>query len=471
MALQADYRLDCGAYADTAPRMTAAIATGTGEPYALDNIECDAYCIYTNHIYATSFRGFGHEVSVFCMERMIDKLARALGMDGAEVRRINLWAPGGTSPTQVPLTLSNAGNPQACLAKAAEMIQWRQGPCLPVGGNKVRARGLACFSKTSSSPTDASSGAVLMFCPDGSVNLNCGVVECGQGFHTVIRQILAQRLKMDPARVFVQAEPDTRTSPAHWKTVASMSTYLAGNAVLQAADDAIGQLKRAASVVLRCREHDLEVGEERVWLTSDPSIFVAVKDLVGGIKYENGNAFGGQIIGRGSYVMEHLTTLDKETGRGRTGPYWTVGAQAVEIEYDTRECTFRLLHAVTAIDAGRVLNPRLARGQVTGAMNMGLSVATREGFVYNDNAQMQHSSLRTYKVIHFAENPRYDVAFVETPNITGPYGARGLGEHGILGMPPALANALAAASGTDVDDLPIKFEKLWALAGGKGGPS
>ena len=209
------------------------------------------------------------------------------------------------------------------------------------------------------------------------------------------------------------------------------------------------------------------MGEERVYLVRDPSIFVAVKTIAEGIKLENGNGYGARIVGRGSYIMQHLTEPDKETGRCRPGPYWTCGAHAIEIEYDRKECSYRVVKAVTALDAGKVLNPELARGQVAGAMNMGLSVATREEFVYNERAQMQHSSLRTYKVVHFAENAQYDVQFVETPNIDGPYGVRGLGEHGILGIAPALANAISVVTGREADSLPLKFETAWKLQSDK----
>lgn len=466
VALEAVYHMDTGAYADTGPRMSMAAATSTGEPYDIPNIKTDALCVYTNHTYSTSYRGFGHDTSTFCMERMMDKMAKALAMDPAEFRRLNLSYPGATSPTGVLLNLSNFGNPTACLDRVVEMIKWNEGAVKNIGKNKVRAKGLSMICKTSSSPTDASSGAIITFNGDGSINLNCGAIECGQGFFTAMRQIAAEKFKMSPDRVFIAEELATRTSPHHWKTVASMSTYLAGNAVMQAAEDAICQLKSIGAVALRCREDDLEVGEERVYLRSDPSIFMAVKDLAAGIKYENGNAFGQQIIGRGSYIMEHLSKLDRETGQGRPGPFYTVGAQGVEIEYDTKECSMRLIRAITAIDAGKVINAELARGQVTGAMNMGLSEATREGFIYNDRGQLQNSSLRTYKVMHFAENAKYDVAFIEIPNLTGPYGARGLGEHGILGMAPALANALANATGKEMDELPLRHEKLWELAKG-----
>ncbi len=463
-ALEATYHLDTGAYADSGPRMAYAIATSTGEMYVIEHIQCDALCIYTNHVYATSFRGFGHEVSVFCMERMMDKLAALLQLDGVALRQMNLVKPGDTSPTGVRLTKSNFGDPLGCLLKAAEMIDWREGALTPIGSDKVRAKGFACLSKTSSSPTDACSGAVVIFCPDGSVNVHCGVVECGQGFAASIRQIVAEKLQMDPERVFVMECINTRTAPEHWKTVASMSNFMAGNAVLAALEDAIVQLKQKAAIALRCQECHLTVGRERVTQVSAPDVFIEIRHLTGGMKLENGTAIGGQIIGRGSYVMEHLSTLDKETGQGRGGPYWTTGAQAVEIEYDKKERTYRLLRAVTAIDAGKLVHPAISRGQITGAMHMGLSVATREHYAYNERAQLVSTSFRTYKMLHFGQSPSYEVAFLETPNNDGPYGLRGLGEHGLLGMAPALANALSLAAGREMDELPLKFEKVWQKA-------
>ena len=113
------------------------------------------------------------------------------------------------------------------------------------------------------------------------------------------------------------------------------------------------------------------------------------------------------------------------------------------------------------LDAGSVIYPEGAAGQVMGAMNMGLSYATREASVYAPGGELKNTSFRTYKVMHFAENPRYIVEFVETPNISGPLGARGLGEHGILGMPAAFANALSRAAKVQLDALPITNEALW----------
>jgi CO/xanthine dehydrogenase Mo-binding subunit len=166
-------------------------------------------------------------------------------------------------------------------------------------------------------------------------------------------------------------------------------------------------------------------------------------------------------MGHGTFIMKHLTTLDHETGKGVPGPEWTVGAQAVEVEYDTRYCSYRVLKAVSVLDAGKVLNPKAAEGVVAGGMNMGLSFATREYFAFDRDGRVLNNNLRTYKIIRFGETPEYLINFIETPQIDAPYGARGIGEHGDIGIPAALANSLSIASDTDLNHLPLSPEDIW----------
>ena len=460
-ALEVYYYVDSGAYADSSPVMTKAIAASCSGAYYVPYIQCDSLCVYTNHVYATSFRGFGHGISTFAIERTMEKLAEKMNLDPAQLRLLNGAKEGDDTPTQVPLTLSNTGNLAACIKRIKEITEWDSGLCIEVSENIVRAKGMACFAKTSTSPTDASSSAIVTFCSDGSVNLNCSVVECGPGMITALPLLLAQHLKMDPQKVVMNLKINTHDHPVHWKTVASMSTYMAGNAIIAAADDAINQLKVNAALALKCSPNDTEIELERAHLKEDSTKYLEFKDIVSGIKDMNGNAVGGPVIGRGHFIMKHLSSLDKETGRGQPGPYWTVGAQAVEIEYDKTEYTYRLVRAATVLDAGHVICPECAAGQVLGAMNIGLSIATRESYQYTLDGELKDTSFRTYKVMHFSENPKYIAEFIETPNISGPYGARGIGEHGILGMPPALTNALCKAAGVQLDALPITNESLW----------
>jgi CO/xanthine dehydrogenase Mo-binding subunit len=466
-AAELTYLTDTGAYSDIGPRLAKAIASGCTGPYNIENVWCDSLCVYTNHPYSTSFRGFGHASFTFCIERALDKLALALGIDPLDLRLKNAIIPGNTTPTQVTATSSNMGNLAKCLEKLKESINWNEGSRIDLGNNIIRAKGISCFWKTSNLPTNSISGVFLTCNSDGSINLNSGVVEYGPGMKTTLAQILAEKMKMNIDRIYVIMEVDTQASPDHLKTVASMTTYMAGRATLRAAEDLISQFKTLAAVALKCPPEDLEVADEKVYLRQDPSVSIEFKELVHGYKYQGGNSIGGQVLGRGSFIMNQLTELNQDTGAGRPGPAWAVGAQAVEVELDMNEYTYRLIKAATVVDAGKVLNPKTARGLMTGGMCMGLGLGSREAFFYDNEGRVLNTSLRTYKVLHIGQEPAYLVDFIETPQIDAPFGARGIAEHGIIGMPSALANALSTAAQTELDHLPITPETIWkAKTGG-----
>ncbi len=467
-AMEAQYMVDGGAYADIAPRIAKAIAVDCSGPYNIENIQCDSISIYTNHTYTTSFRGFGHSEYTFCMERMMEKLAVALKMDPLELRAKNSIKPGNYTPTQVKTTISNIGSLENCIMRLKDLMEWDKGRIVITDEGMVRVKGTGCLWKTSDSPTNAVSGVFLTFNSDGSININSGVVEIGPGTKTALAQILAEKMGMDAGRIHVYMGVNTDVSPEHWKTVASMTTFMAGRAVLKAADDFINQLKSLAAVVLKSPPEDLDIKEEKVFLKQDPEIYISFKDLAYGYKYPNGLSVEGQILGRGSFIMSHITDLDDETGKGKPGPAWTVGVQGIELEYDRTNYTYRLLKAFTVLDAGKLINPNTAKGLIMGGMNMGLGLATREAFEYDHEGRLKNTSFRTYKTMRYGENPEYLVEFIETPQIDAPFGARGLAEHGIIAMPAAFANALSLATGKEFDFLPINPQYIWEVeTGGK----
>ncbi len=466
-AIEITCLVDTGAYTDSGTKMTRAMAADCTGPYNIPNVHCDAYCVYTNHTYVTAYRSFGRLSHTFAIERAMDKLAFSLGMDPLELRLKNAIKPGHFTPTNVRLNPSNIGNLSECMERLKKLINWDGGVRVAVGSNKVRAKGISCLWKTSSSPPNASSGAIITFNRDGTINLNVGAVEIGMGIKTALAQILAEKLHMDIDKINVVMEVNTEVSPNHWKTVASMTGFMLGNAVLDAAEDIIKQLCRTASVVLRCPPEVLEVGGQKVFMKTDPDINVDFKAIAFGYEYPDGSSIGGEIIGRGNFIMHHLLPMDPDTGRGRLGPAWAVGAQAVEVELDTSDYTYKILKAASVIDAGKVLNPKNARGVTMGGMCMGLGYGCREASLYDSGAVRKNPQFRTYHLMRFGENPEYLVDFVETPQIDAPYGMRGIGEHGIIGMPAALANALSAAAGVDLDFTPLTPEAVWQAKRGK----
>ncbi|MDZ4132583.1 MAG: molybdopterin cofactor-binding domain-containing protein, partial [Dethiobacteria bacterium] len=190
-------------------------------------------------------------------------------------------------------------------------------------------------------------------------------------------------------------------------------------------------------------------------------IGLPLADVALGYMFPEGNAIQGQVIGVGRYIARRLTGIDPESGEGRPALEWTMGAQGVEVELNPADGTYRVLKAVCAMDVGRVINPFIAHGQVVGGMSMGLGFAGWESFNLNQAGRMVNDSLRSYKILRYGEEPEYKVEFVETPQRDGPYGARGLGEQGVLGMPGALAGALSRALGRPLKRLPLTPQNIW----------
>lgn len=460
------YLFDGGAYSDRAVIISRAAGVDCTGPYNIENVWCDSLCMYTNHPYATAFRGFGHPELTFAIERTMDILANKLGMDPLELRLRNIILPGDTSPTQTLLDKSNLGNLPRCIQKLVGLMQWEEVDEIKTEIHKVRAKGISCFWKNSNTPLNVGAGAILTFNSDGSINIICAAVEIGQGTKTALAQMLAEKMRMNVDQVHVVMEVNTETNPEYWKTAASRTTLLVGRAVLRAAEDVISQLCHIAAMVLECSEFELEVGDGRVFLRSNPKIGIEIKKIAFGYTCPNGNSIGSQVIGRGSYSLENLTNLDPETGQGNTGPEWNVGAAAVEIEFDKKEYTYKIIKAACVVDAGKVINVGAARGQISGGMNLGLSLASRESFLFTDKGIIQNKQLRTYDIMRLGENPEYLVDFVETPHSEGPYGARGIGELGVIGMPAALANSLSCAVEAPLNQLPLIPEFIWKVKKG-----
>ena len=456
---------DSGAYADYAVHISRAGGFSCTGPYRIPNVKSDSLCVYTNHPFATAFRGFGHIEMTYAIERGIEKLSQKLGVDPLELRVKNAIRAGDTSPGNVVFD-RNTGDLPACLQKVAERLEWDKGAREEVSETKVRAKGIAAFWKAPSIPTFTSAGAILIFNEDGSVNLSTGIVEIGQGTYTGLKQIVAERLRMDPEMVHVVREVVTEYSPHDWETAASRSLFMAGRAAIEAVDDAVSQIRRVASAPLRCPEEDLEVADGRVFLRDNPEIGLPLSEVVIHYLYPNGTAIDGPIMGRGRYVARGLTSIDPETGEGRPWLEYTMGAQGIEVEVDLTDGSYRILKAACAMDVGTVVNPQLARGQVVGGMAMSIGYAASEAFVFDERERVQNDSLRDLKIMRYGDHPEYFVDFVETPQGDGPYGARGIGEQGILGVPGALSAALSRAIEKPLDRLPLTFEEVWKTYNG-----
>jgi CO/xanthine dehydrogenase Mo-binding subunit len=459
-ALEAAYFWDAGAYADYGVNVGRAAAYSGAGPYAIDHCSIDSYVVYTNKVYGTAYRGFGHLEVLWGIERAMDQMARKLGLDPAEFRRRNLLKEGDTTITGELFTAGH-GKPVECLDAVAKAVGWGRPPAKASDPRKVRGKGIAMLHKAPAMPTYTSCAAIIKLDEDGAADVLVSGVDYGQGTYTVLRQVAAEELGLPIGKVHLTWECDTALTPYDWQTVASRFSYMGGNAVIEAAADCLRQLRAVAAQALGVAPETIVCEDEVAFPADEPGRAIAYKDLALGYTFPKGNAIGGPIIGHGRFIATGLTHLDPETGQGHPAQFWTYGAHAVEIEVDTETGEVEILHIATAVDAGKVLNPLSCTGQVIGGVVQGLGSTFLEGFQFDGNGRLLNSSFVDYKIPTAKDLPRrMTPIFLENPQPGGPYGARGVAEHPMISVPSAIGNALADALGIDYTVLPLSPERV-----------
>jgi len=462
-ALEVQLLWDGGAYADYGVNIGRAAATAAAGPYEVPNCRIDSLVVYTHKVFGTAFRGFGHLEVLWGIERNIDIIARELGVDPFEMRRKNVLRAGATTITGEKVT-ANHGRPDLCLERVAAQIDYQHRPADPAPKleGKLRGKGLALLHKAPAMPVFTSCSAIVKFNEDASVNVIISGVDYGQGTYTSLANIAAQELSISLHKVNVVHDCDTASQPYDWQTVASRFMVMGGNAVVEACRDCVAQIKHVAAQVLRAPEHELVCEDEHVFIRHTPDQRLSYRELVLGYVYPNGNSIGGPILGRGKYIAQGLTHLDPETGQGKAALDWTYGAHGVEIEVDTETGEIEVLHIASAFDVGKVIHEGMCLTQVQGGVLQGLGSTFSEGFQFDDRGAMMNPSFVDYKIPTARDLPRKMTAsFVETPQLDGPYGARGVGEHPMISVPSAVGNALYNATGVDVRDLPLSPERVY----------
>ncbi len=456
---------DAGAYADYAVNVTRASSYSGAGPYEIPNVWLDAYTIYTNKPYGTAYRGFGHVEFFWGLERHMELVARAIGMDPFEFRMKNLLTPGARTITG-ELISEHTGSPQKCMEAVAKAINYgklskEETARQQRTGRKI-GKGVAVLHKAPAMPSFTATAAVVKMNSDGTVNVNVGLTEIGQGSTTAFAQITAERLRFPVSRVKVTVEKDTDRDPYDWQTVASKGLMLTGNAVILACEDFLRQAYEVAAQVLRAQTVDLDHDADRIFIRHRSESSVTFAELSVGYAFANGNAIGGPLVGVGRYTAQGLTNLDKETGQGLPALDWTYGAHGIIVEVDPETGEYHVLKVASAFDVGKVINPDLVRGQAVGGMIQGLGTAVCEGYIYDEQGHLLNPSFTDNKIPTAKDLPdEIETIAVEVPQVDGPYGARGVGEHPMISVAPALGNAIQHAVGAELLHMPIRFEDVW----------
>jgi CO/xanthine dehydrogenase Mo-binding subunit len=454
VAREVEVLLDGGAFADDSPGVLGYALLMSCGPYRIPHAHCHGRLVYTNKLRFGAFRGFGVPQVTFATETQLDEIADALGLDPLELRRKNMKREGDTWFGGQAILSNGLAE---CLDKVQAASGWTGKRSSSPAPHTKRALGLSCAAHISGL---LSTSAIVRLLEDGSIVLNTGAVDIGQGSNTVLTQICADALRVPLDRISI-ASPDTDGSPYNWGTTASRVTYMTGKSVLGAAAEVEKKIKEHASEMLECAVDDLELlpgGSVGVKGVPDHAVSFAA------VSARAHWAVGGPIVGSHAWVFDQKTVDPKRaTVIGLPFPQigiFSFNAIVVDVEIDetTGNCAVR--RAWSACDVGRAVNPQMVEGQIEGAFVQGLGFALVEEMVW-DGARLANPTLMDYKIPTFQETPTLlQSIIVESHDPTGPFGAKSVGEIGINGVAAAITNAVNAALGVRLRRLPLTSERV-----------
>ena len=459
IARDCEVLVDCGAYADDSPGVIGYALLMSGGPYRIPNQRARGKLVYTNKLRFGAFRGFGNPQVSFAGEQQIDEIARKLNIDPIEMRRRNMLRDG--DGWFVGPKIASNGLAR-CLDAVEAASGWGKRALVARPGTR-RGMGLAVSAHISGL---LGTGAIVRMLEDGTISLNTGATDIGQGSDTVLAQICAETLKI-PVDMVSVASPDTDGSPYNWGTTASRVTYTTGRAVVGAAKEVLRQAMEHASEMLDTPVDDLELregGRIAIRGSNTDLPFAAISGRAHWAK-------GGPIVGHHTLVFEEPTHDPKRSiALGLPFPrigVFSFGAVAIEVEVDEVTGQTRAVEAWSAIDVGRAINPRLVEVQIEGGLVQGLGFALYEEMVW-DGPRLVNPSLMDYKIPTSADTPPIHSIVIEDPEPSGPFGAKGAGEIGLNPVPAAIANALAQAVGGVSPAIPLTPERVLGRLEGDG---
>lgn len=445
IARESTAHVDSGAYSDAGPRVSQKAAFRVHGPYVIPNIKSDGYAVYTNTVPAGAFRGMGTPQVVWAYESQMDMIAHEMGWDPVDFRLKNLMTAGDDfCPGDTPVDCDMREG----LRRVAMEIGW---------GDKLEPDcgiGVSCALKDGGGNYKISEARIEVNA-DGKATLFEGTVEIGQGAHTALRKIAAQELGLSAQQVDL-APLDTAHTPLDFGTYASSGTTVMGLAVQRAAQAVKAQLIAAAKQMIGRHEGDFTLRDGFIRFGETA---LSVAEVVRHLKGTNG-----VVVGAGRYE----SVKDPNILMGAKAPFWEVSWGAARIKVDRDTGQIKILKFVTIADAGKAINPQQCHTQEVGALVQGIGQAFFEKTEY-ENGAMVNPGLINYRVPKVEDLPEELVTILfENGNGPGPYGAKGMGESGLLTVPSAIGNALDNAVGVRLTELPLTPEKVWrALAAKK----
>ena len=469
LALRVNTYANMGAYLSTfAPSVpTYLSATLLAGVYTTPVIYSEVKAIFTNTVPVDAYRGAGRPETTFLLERLVDIAAHTMGMDRVAIRRRN-FIPIDAYPYQTPVALMyDSGNHEATLARCMELADWsgfeaRRAHAKARG--KLRGIGMSTYLEACGIAPSAVAGALgaraglyevanIRVHPTGSITVFTGTHSHGQGHETTFAQLVADQLGVPFESVEV-VHGDTAKIPFGMGTYGSRSLAVGGSAMVKAMDKIIAKGKKIAAHLMEASADDIEF--------KDGKFTVAGTD--------KSKAFGE--IAFSAYVPHNYPIDEVEPGLDETAFYdpknftFPGGCHICEVEIDPETGTVHLANFTAVDDIGRVINPMIVHGQVHGGVAQGIGQALLEQAVYDPEGQLLSGSLMDYTMPRADNLPNFVVGTESTMCTHNPLGAKGVGEVGAIGSPPAVINAVVDALrdyGVTHIDMPATPQKIWSI--------
>ena len=404
--------------------------------------------VYTNHMSAGAYRGYGATQGLFAVESAVNELAAKLHMDPFEIRQKNIVKEGDYMPAYYGATNTSCALDR-CLAKVHEMIRWDEKyPVHDLGNGKVRAVGMGMAMQGSGISGMDVGSATLKVNDEGFYSLVIGAADMGTGCDTTLAQIAAEVLdcELDDITVF---GADTDTSPYDSGSYASSTTYVTGKAVEKCALKLREQISKLGAEMLECAPDEVTFDGRKVYVDAAPERGVSLAEVASASQFGH---------------MVPLEVTETHTSPLSPPPYM-VGAAEIELDKETGEV--KVLEFDACVDCGTPINPNLTRVQAEGGILQGIGMTLTENITYDAKGYPMENSLFQYKIPARVDMGHINVEFENSYEPNGPFGAKSIGEVVINTPLPAISDAIYNAIGTRFYELPITPEQVAMAAAEK----
>ena len=479
LGLHDEFIHDAGAYCPYGIIIPIVTASRLPGPYKLPAYSSEMHVVYTNTVPVTPYRGAGMPQGAFVMERVVDLIARDLGIDRAEVRRRNFIQPDefpyvvGLMDEDGTTTTYDSGDYPAGFDKLLEAVDYEgfraEQEAALCEGRQVGI-GFGCYVEgTGSGPYE---GAQVHVETTGKVLVTTGIATQGQGHATILAQVAAEILQVPFSDVVVRTG-DTRRFKWATGTFASRIGVVASNAVAQAAQLVRDKAAQIAARIFEANEADIVFEDGHVSVRGSPEVRVPLRQiavLANPLRYAfSKEALAAtQFIGDGNQeeappVSEVAPGLEAIAYNSPSHATFASGAHAAVVEVDADTGVVRLLRYVVVHDCGRMINPTVVEGQVHGGTVQGIGGALYERMHYNSDGQLQNASFMDFLMPYATEVPDLRVEHVETLSPLNPLGVKGVGEAGCISAAAAIIGAISDAIGVEITESPLSPERIAEL--------